>query len=324
MEIRAPVAELLPRLLYFLDEPLADPAVINTYLICRQARQDGAVVLLSGQGADELLGGYRRHLAPLLNARLGWLPAPLRDAVGRAAGRLPAGRPGRLGGVLRRMRKMLSPLGRPPLEQFATFCQWLPDEDTLSLLDADLAASLRGRRPSEATFDLVEHSPSPALLNRMLYRDLKTFLPALNLTYTDKMSMAASVEARVPYLDVELAEFAWQLPPHYKIRGRNGKWLLRRAMRGVLPDAVLTRPKTGFGAPVRQWMRHDLREMVADLLSPSALRASGWFSVAGVESLRARFEAGRDDLGYPLWALLVFLLWEQTFLRQPLVRDPTR
>jgi asparagine synthase (glutamine-hydrolysing) len=319
-DIRARVAELLPRLLYFADEPLADPAIINTYLICRQARQDGAIVLLSGQGADELLGGYRRHLAPLLNARVDWLPAPLRRAVARAAGRLPAARPGRLGGALRRMRKMLTPLDRPPLEQFIQYCQWLTDTETNSLLHPDVVAALGNRRPSEETAALLDASPSPGLLDRMLYRDLKTFLPALNLTYTDKMGMAASVEARVPYLDQELAEFAWRLPERQKIRGRTGKWLLREAMRGVLPEAVLRRPKTGFGAPVRQWMRRELREMAGDLLSPGALGASGLFSLRGVESLRARFERGEGDHGYSLWALLVFQLWREVFVRQPAAR----
>jgi asparagine synthase (glutamine-hydrolysing) len=194
-EIRAEVAELLPRLLGYLEEPLGDPAVINTYLISRQARQDGAIVLLSGQGADELLGGYRRHLAPLRNARLGWLPQPARAVMRAAAERLPAGRPGRLGGVLRRLRKIWMPLDQPPLEQFRQYCQWLSDEETNALLAPDLVAQLGGRRPSDSTAEVLDRSPSPALLDRMLYRDLKTFLPALNLTYTDKMGMAASSAA---------------------------------------------------------------------------------------------------------------------------------
>jgi len=320
-DIRAQVAELLPRLLYHLDEPLADPAIINTYLICRQARQDGAIVLLSGQGADELLGGYRRHLGPLLNAQWQWIPRPVRAAAGGLAERLPAGRPGRLGGVLRRARKLLGPLAKSPLEQFAAYCQWLRDDQVQAVLHPDLIRTLGGRRPSQGTRKLLDESPSPGLLDRMLYRDLKSFLPALNLTYTDKMGMAASVEARVPYLDTELAAFAWRLPERQKIRGRRGKWLLREAMRGVLPPAVLERPKTGFGAPVRQWMRRELREMAGDLLSPASLRRAGWFSPAGVEALRAGFESGQDDHGYSLWALLMVQLWRETFLRQP-VTEP--
>jgi asparagine synthase (glutamine-hydrolysing) len=312
-DIRADVADLLPRLLYHLDEPLADPAILNTYLICRQARQDGAIVLLSGQGADELLGGYRRHLAPLLNARLAGLPAAVRAGVGRVATAVPAGRPGRLGGWMRRGRKLLAPLAQPPLEQYVEYCQWLSDERARSLLHPDLAAPLGCRRPSDHTRALLAESPSSELLDRMLYRDLRSFLPALNLLYTDKMGMAASVEARVPYLDTELAAFAWQLPARQKVRGRRGKWLLREAMRGVLPDAVLRRPKTGFGAPVRQWMRRDLREMAGDLLSPGALRATGWFSVDGVEQLRAGFESGREDSGYGLWALLLVQMWRDVF-----------
>jgi len=319
-DIRAQVAELLPKLLYYLDEPLADPAIINTYLISQQARQDGAIVLLTGQGADELLGGYRRHLGPVWASRLDWVPAAVRRPVARLAGRLPAGRPGRLGGVLRRTRKLLVPLEKPPLEQFADYCQWLGDHQARALLHPDLAASLGGRRPSDSTRALLAESPSSGLLDRMLYRDLKSFLPALNLTYTDKMGMAASVEARVPYLDTELAAFAWQLPARQKIRGRRGKWLLREAMRGVLPETILQRPKTGFGAPVRQWMRRELREMADDLLSESALRASGWFSPQGVAAMRAGFESGTEDHGYSLWALLMVQLWREVFLRTPAAR----
>lgn len=319
-QIRADVTELLPKLLYFLDEPLADPAIINTYVICRRARQDGAVVLLSGQGADELLGGYRRHLAPLLNERLQRAPLPLRRAIARAAAALPSGIPGAAGGVLRRARKLLAPLDQTPLDQFVHYCQWLTDGEVHSLLHPDLAETLRRRRPSQATREALERAPAEGLLDRMLYRDLKTFLPALNLTYTDKMSMAAGVEARVPYLDLELAEFAWRLPAFYKIRGCTGKWLLRKAMRGTLPEAVLLRSKTGFGAPVRHWMRHPLRDMVNDLLSESALRASGLFSVAGVHALRSRFASGRADAGYSLWALVVFQIWRGAFVRHAVSR----
>ncbi len=314
-EIRAEVAELLPRLLYHLDEPLADPAIINTYLICRQAREDGAIVLLSGQGADELLGGYRRHLGPVLNARLEWMPDFARAGIAELAGRLPAGRPGRAGGVMRRAKKLLAPLAKPPEEQFVEYCQWLGDEQARSLLAPDLAAMLGNRRPSASTRRLMAQSPSAQLVDRMLYRDLKSFLPALNLAYTDKMGMAAGVEARVPYLDLDLAAFAWRLPARQKIRGRRGKWLLREAMRGVLPPEILERPKTGFGAPVRQWMRRDLRDMARDLLSPAALARTGWFSAEGVEALWRGFESGREDHGYSLWALLVLQVWREVFLK---------
>jgi asparagine synthase (glutamine-hydrolysing) len=218
---------------------------------------------------------------------------------------------------LRRGRKLLAPLGESPLGQFTAHCQWLSDGETRALLHADLAAALGERRPSDGTAASLERSPSSELVDRMLYRDIKTFLPALNLTYTDKMGMAASVEARVPYLDLELAEFMWGLLPRQKIRGRRGKWLLREAMRGVLPEGVLRRAKTGFGAPVRQWMRRDLAAMAGELLSPGAVRAAGWFSVAGVEALRKRFETGQDDVGYSLWALLVLQVWREVFVRQP-------
>jgi asparagine synthase (glutamine-hydrolysing) len=152
----------------------------------------------------------------------------------------------------------------------------------------------------------------------MLYVDSKIFMASLNLTYNDKMSMASSVEVRVPFLDRELAEFvAWQVPPSLKLKGRlrpKTKYIFRRAMRDILPREVLQQPKAGFGAPVDYWLAHDLRPMVDDLLSASQVRKRGLFRPQAIERFIEEHRSGRRDWSMQLWQFLTLELWMQTFL----------
>jgi len=152
----------------------------------------------------------------------------------------------------------------------------------------------------------------------MLYLDTKIFMPTLNLTYNDKMSMASSVEVRVPFLDRELAEFvAWNIPPNMKLKGRlrpTTKYIFRKAMREILPREVLQQPKAGFAAPVDYWLAHDLKEMVDDLLSPEQLRQRGLFQPAAVQRYIDEHRSGRQDWAMQIWQFLTLELWMQTFL----------
>jgi asparagine synthase (glutamine-hydrolysing) len=152
----------------------------------------------------------------------------------------------------------------------------------------------------------------------MLYLDTKVFMTSLNLTYNDKMSMASSVEVRVPFLDRELAEFvAWNIPPNLKLKGfprPTTKYIFRQAMRDILPREVLQQPKAGFAAPVDYWLAHDLKEMVDDLLSPAQLRQRGVFQPAVVQRYIDEHRNGRQDWSMQLWQFLTLELWMQTFL----------
>ena len=155
-------------------------------------------------------------------------------------------------------------------------------------------------------------------LHQMLYLDTKIFMTSLNLTYNDKMSMASSVEVRVPFLDRELAEFvAWNIPPEMKLKGLlrpTTKYIFRKAMRDILPREVLQQPKAGFAAPVDYWLAHDLKEMVDDLLSPEQLRQRGLFQPAAVQRYIDEHRSGRQDWSMQLWQFLTLELWMQTFL----------
>ena len=160
----------------------------------------------------------------------------------------------------------------------------------------------------------------------MLYLDSKAFMASLNLTYNDKMSMASSVEVRVPFLDRELAEFvARQVPAALKLNGHTTKYILRKVMEGILPSEVLKAPKAGFGAPADYWLARDLRPMVNDLLSETRVRQRGYFDPATVNKMIRQHSSGSREWTYQLWALLTFELWHQTFVdRKPALQSIAR
>jgi asparagine synthase (glutamine-hydrolysing) len=315
------IATLWPKVVWHLDEPIADPAAINCYLISKLAREDGTKVLLSGQGADELFAGYRWHLGPELMQALGWLPKPVGRWLARGSRLLPGAAPGRLGGVARRLRKLLAGAGGDAVDQFVLYCHWMTAAERRDLLDPQVAPLVNARDTDGLTRALLGHHPGIAPLNARLYRDLKVYLPGLNLNYTDKASMAAGVECRVPFLDLDLIRLATRIPPGLKLKRGRTKHILRAAFSERLPRSVLERPKTGFGVPLRKWIKDDLREMIGDLLSPSTVRRRGLFCWEAVERLRRDVEQGSGDRAYVLWALMTLELWQQTFL-DPAIGGP--
>jgi asparagine synthase (glutamine-hydrolysing) len=170
-------------------------------------------------------------------------------------------------------------------------------------------------RPDQPMLDFLAGVPADrSRLERMLALEQRFFLADHNLLYTDKMSMAVGVEVRVPFLDLDLVELAARIPDRLKQRGRTGKWILRKAMEPYLPKDVVYRPKTGFGAPLRRWMRNDLRDMVGDLLSESSLRRRGLFEPAAVQRLIQDNDTGRRDTAYTLFSLLCIEIWCRRFI----------
>ena len=303
------MADELVNMVWHLDEPQADPAALNTLFISRLAREKGIKVLLSGSGGDDIFTGYRRHYALQTEHYWAGLPHGVRAGMAGLARHLPTGT------VLgRRVRKALSYADLDGDARIASYFQWLDNAWVDRLLTPELrAASLR---PEPLVASLAELPDSVPRLNRMLYLECRHFLTDHNLNYTDKMSMAAGVEVRVPLLDPDLVRLAFSLSLNQKQRGRQGKWVLTEAMRGILPDQVLNRPKTGFGAPLRQWLRGPLRALLNDTLSSSALHRRGLFDPVGVQQLIVDDAAGRVDGSYALLALLCVELWCQRFIDQ--------
>lgn len=311
------VAELLPRLTWHMDEPTADPALITAFLVCREARKQ-ATVLLSGVGGDELFAGYRKHVAHQWAHAYQRIPAGLRGMAERAVLGLPHLRGSRAKGSVRLAKKMARSGSLSPAEQFVMNCTYLDAEHKAVLYTEEVSRELGEYDPAEqhrASFERVGHAD---FLNQMLYLDTKIFMVSLNLTYNDKMSMASSVEVRVPFLDRELAEFvAWNVPPQLKLHGGlrpSTKYIFRRAMRDLLPPEVLEQPKAGFAAPVDYWLAHDLREMVDDLLSEKQIRERGLFRPEAVRRFVDEHRSGAQDWSMQIWQFLTLELWTRVFL----------
>lgn len=303
------VADLLPKLVWHMDDPTADPAIIMSYLVCREARKS-STVLLSGVGGDEVFGGYRKYQAALAARHYRRLPGFLRRGlIEPALSALPVMEGTRFKGLARMARKFASGASLGFVEQFIRNGTYLDGGD----LERVMAAYPEGdpARAHRAAFASVDGAHD---LDRMMYADQKLFMPSLNLNYTDKTSMANSVEVRVPFLDHEFAQWAaWNVPPDMKIRGGTRKWILRRAMEGILPAEVLRQPKASFGAPVGKWLAGPLREMTDDLLSESRLKRRGWLKPEAVASMVREHRAGTADRGMQIWQFLTLELWAQAF-----------
>jgi len=306
----AEMARDLDQMMWRLDEPLADPAPLNVLYISRLAREHGVPVLLSGAGGDDLFTGYRRHLALRYEGLWSWLPAAFRRALARAGRIVGAGT-----AVGRRLQRLGPVADSNGDERLAAYLAWARESSLRSLYSPPFAAEVDGARADAPLLDFlagVSRDLSP--LERLLSLEQRFFLADHNLLYTDKMSMAVGVEVRVPYLDLELVELAARIPEDLKQRGRTGKWVLKQAMAPYLPDEVIRRPKTGFGAPLRRWLRFELRGLVDDLLSPAAVRRRGIFDPAAVGRFVAADRAGRVDAAYTIFAVMAIELWCRAFL----------
>ena len=307
------MVEELPRMLYYLDEPQADPAPINALFISRLARDHGIKVLLSGAGGDDIFTGYRRHFAVLQEPYWTWLPGVVRSGMRQASDRV---RP--TTELRRRLAKAFRYAELDGDERVASYFQWIPPEYLLPLFQPQLRAELAERAAENPVVaSLGALPPSVPTLNRMLYLDGKFFLTDHNLNYVDKVSMASGVEVRVPLLDPELVSLAARLPLSFKQRGRIGKWVLRKAMEPYLPHNVLWRSKTGFGAPLRHWLRGDLRPIVDDVLSVRALEQRGLFDPGAVSRLVQLNDERRVDATYTIFSMICIELWCRMFVDQP-------
>jgi asparagine synthase (glutamine-hydrolysing) len=310
------VTGLLPSLTWHMDEPTADPAIITAYLVCREARKN-ATVLLSGVGGDEIFAGYRKHVAHAWAEEYRRVPAFARSAAEQALLSLPSLRGTSMKGSLRLAKKMARSAALSPVEAFIRNCTYLDGQQKAALYSRPSRhqSNLNPASQHLAAFDKVEHAD---FLNQMLYLDTKIFMTTLNLTYNDKMSMASSVEVRVPFLDRELAEFvAWNVPPRSKLKGKwrpVTKHIFREAMRSMLPSEVMRQPKAGFAAPVDYWLANELRPMVDDLLSESQIRKRGLFHPEVVRRYIDEQRRGTEDWSMQIWQLLTLEIWMQLFL----------
>jgi len=311
------MAQDLESMVVQLDEPLADPAPLNVLYISRLARENGIKVLLSGAGGDDLFTGYRRHAALHAERYWSWLPVSIRRILQKSTQLLD-----QRSVVGRRLEKLFSGAALDGDARLINYFLWSRREDLIALYSEDFRMALGDAMPSDPmAFFLAELPVETPPLERMLALEQRFFLTDHNLTYTDKMSMAEGVEVRVPFLDLELVEFAQQIPLKYKQRGTVSKWILKKAMEPYLPHDVIYRPKTGFGAPLRHWMRYELRELLGDVLSIESLSRRGLFEPVAVHRLIAQNDAGKIDASFTLLSLLCIELWCRHFMDRPAVKS---
>lgn len=296
-------------MVYQLDEPLADPAPLNVFYISRLARDNGIKVLLSGAGGDDLFTGYRRHAALGYERAWSWLPGGLRRGLERATAGLDQRQP-----LFRRLAKMFSGAGLTGDARLGNYFVWAREPQLMALYTPEFRAAIGPEPAMRPMLDFLVSIPEGTpRLERLLALEQRFFLADHNLTYTDKMSMAAGVEVRVPFLDLDLVDFAARIPPRFKQRGSVGKWALKKAMEPYLPRDIIYRPKSGFGAPLRRWMRHELRELLGDVLSEESLRRRGIFDPGAVNKLIGQNNAGLVDAAYTLLSLLCIEIWCRRF-----------
>lgn len=306
--VKPDVVGLLPRLLWHMDEPIADSAFITTYLVSEFARRD-VKVILSGVGGDELFGGYRRYLGGHYADRYQRLPGWVRQVASGAAAWLPADRHSKLLNVMRLAKGFIASAEMLPDERYRSYLQVIGREAVASML----------RDPADATGpDSLALAFAQAGqrddLNRLLAVDAETQLPDDLLLLTDKMSMAVSLECRVPLLDQDLFEMAATIPAEHKVRGGRLKHLMKLALADVLPADILHRKKRGFGTPMGAWLKRELAPVLGELLSPAAVRARGLLQPAVVSRLIADHEANRLDGTDGLLALLNLEIWSRIYL----------
>jgi len=305
--VRPDVVGLLPKLVWHMDEPLADTAFITTWLVSEFARHD-VKVILSGVGGDELFGGYRRYLGGHYAERFGKLPGWSRRLAMRAADRLPSDRHSGVLNALRLAKGFLATAELPPDARYRSYLQVLGMDEVDELLSVAPAA---GHDPLEAAFAASGNADA---LNRMLAVDAETQLPDDLLMLTDKMSMAVSLECRVPLLDHELVELAARIPASSKLPGGRLKHLLKEALTDILPDDILNRSKRGFGTPMGAWLKRELAPVMRALLSPETVRARGLFRPEAVKRLMADHAANRSDRTDALVALVNLEVWCRLYL----------
>ena len=305
------LTELLPRLTWYYDEPFADSSAIPSFYLAEMTRRH-VVVALNGDGGDESFGGYERYIAQHLAARLPsggrWSALALRgvEALPAGAHRSQA----------RRVKRFASFALSPPAIRYAETMAVFTNRQKDALYSDAMREAVGGEDAYELIREAFASSDARDPADAAMDADVRTYLPGDLLVKMDRASMAHSLEARSPLLDTKVMEFGASLPVSMKVRGRTGKWLLRQAGRGWLPDEVLRRPKMGFGVPVAAWLRDELRDLTHDTLTSFTARSRPYFEPAAVDRLLDEHDAGADH-GARIWALLCFELWHRRFVDPP-------
>ena len=300
------ICDIVDELAWHFDEPFADSSAIPTYMVSKLAREH-VTVALSGDGGDELFAGYTRYVVDRRRSGFARLPRLLRRGVMQPLSQsLPHGAWG---------RNYLNNVALDPLERYLDSVSVFTGLNKRSLYTGDFRRRLRNEDGVGAQFrEYAACVKTGEPLDALLYVDSKTYLPGDILTKVDRMSMAVSLEARTPLLDQKLIDFVTRIPAGLKLRGLQTKHIFKRAVRGIVPDEILDRPKQGFGVPIQQWINEQLRGRIRETLTERRTRERGHVEPRYVDLLLDEHERGRRDHSTQLWALLMLELWHRSFI----------
>lgn len=304
-------AEALPRLVWHEDEPIAHSASVALYFVSQLAQRYVKVVL-TGEGSDELLAGYYRYRTTIANLRGADIYSRITTPGIRRAVQVGAGYvlPGRISRKLKRTFLWRQPdIESIYFDNFSVF----PMAQQLQLFSSDALSQVRGVNPYSALNAYFAAGRDTSLLRRLLYTDAKSYLHEL-LMKQDQMSMAASIESRVPFLDHKLVEFSTHMPDEWKLNGWTTKRVLREAMKGVIPDSILTRKKMGFPVPLARWFRREFRPQIDEYILSARAQARGLFAAENVRQLVAEHQEGHNDHADKLWSLMNLEIWHRIFV----------
>lgn len=297
----ADARELIPQLPRLYSEPFADSSQLPTHLVCREAHRSGLTVALSGDGGDELFGGYNRHrFAPKLQQRLAWMPSLLRRVIARSLEQLPVSDEGLARDKRRRLAAAIRASGSLAELQNALTSIW-PDPTALLSPSLPFGGSALGL----GSLSLLK---APSAAEQLMLADTCAYLPNDILVKVDRAAMAASLETRAPFLDLRVVSLAWQLPLEMKLRNGLGKWALRELLDRHVPRVLIDRPKAGFAIPIGPWLRGPLRSWTEDLLDPALIRRQGWLQPEPIQRLWRAHLAGADHTPQ-LWSVLMWQAW---------------
>ena len=310
------ICQIVDELVWHFDEPFTDPSAIPTYMVSKLARQHVKVVL-SGDGGDELFAGYERYVIEQSRQAFGSLPRVIRQGVMEPlSSRLPHGTRG---------KNFLYNISLNPIDRYLDSVSVFTRQNRKSLYTADFMREVSDFDFAAARFNEYASKVKTADdLDRLLYIDCKTYLPADILTKVDRMSMAVSLEARAPLLDHRLVDFVTRIPSSLKLAGTQTKQIFKRAVSDLIPPEVLNRPKQGFGIPIPQWINQELRGRIRETLTEPVTCQRGYFESSYISTLLDEHERGRRDHSRALWALLMLELWHRTFLDSASVRNVDR
>src|ERR1051325_1981397 len=300
------ICSIVDELVWHFDEPFADSSAIPTYMVSKLAREH-VTVILSGDGGDELFAGYTRYVVDRKRQGFARLPKPLRESLMRPLSEaLPHAAWG---------RNYLHNVSLDPISRYLDSVSVFTSLNRNSLYTSDFKSNLGSSSYVPTLFnDLVNHVQTGESLDQLLYLDSKTYLPGDILTKVDRMSMAVSLEARAPLLDHKLIEFVTNVPASLKLSGLETKYLLKQAVRDLVPAEILNRPKQGFGVPIQEWINQQLRSRVRETLTEPRTRQRGYLNSQYVDVLLDEHERGRRDHSMGLWALFMLELWHRQFV----------